>query len=353
MTTLHDQRAIPFAILRELSPGAAGRWQQAHPGWAVAPWGPLWLGLPAEAQDQAVRESADRRATGILDGIVLNDLQVAERWRVRGHELAADDHRQLAIEELGAHGPRGLSDLRWHGAAAVLHRAQGVALLARDPVGVGWLGYAASEELQIFASDPRLEGEPVPPGLALRVDAKGWAAQPFRSAAENLPYFREIPDELREGGLAALREGLQRRLQATVAAVRRGVGELDWSCAGGVGGWCAGAAETVQVATATGLCSPLGWESLAPLDWPEPGPRPRSVAMPAVDPPEPVVSAEVVDRRARIWRGTQLVDRDLRQARARALDQGRWLVLPHLDPAVLAWLGAIDRVRRIELLGAT
>ncbi|MBI5608637.1 MAG: hypothetical protein HY902_07130 [Deltaproteobacteria bacterium] len=353
MVAFHASSAIPFAILRELAPGAAARWQAAHPGWTIAAWGPLWLGLPAETADHAVRQSGDGRATGVVDGVVWNDLQVRERWRVRGQQLQSDDHRQLAIEELAAHGPRGLGELRWHGAAAVLHRAQGAALLARDPLGIGWLGYAATAELQVFSSDPRLDGQAVPPGVALRVEAKGWLAQPIRSAAENLPYFREIPDELRGDDGRVLGEGLRVRLQAAVAAARRGVGELVQTPAdAGLRRW-AGAAEGAKAGSTTGLWSPQGWPSLAAREWPEPEPWPRPGAWPAVEPPEPVISADAVDRNARIWRATALVDRDLRQARAQALDQGRFLVLPHLDPAVLAWLGAIGRVRRIEILGAT
>ncbi len=349
MTTEPQQRPTPFVIARQIQPGGVQSWQLQHPEWMVAAWGPLWLGLPIARAEQGLRRSTDGRAEGVFDGILLNDEQVQQRWQARGHELTLGDHRQLAIEELGAHGPRGLSDLRWHGAVAMLHRAQGVALLARDPLGVGWLGYQHDAQLELFTSDPRLACEAVPGGLAVRLDAKGWAAQAVRTAAEHAPYFRDLPSDLLSADLETQQRELVARLRGAVRACQRGCGgltttgpyrhEISTSLLGaGDGG--------------SGVATALGLDSLSPAQWPEPTAGPRSGLWPKMDPPEPLGSADAVDRRARAWRATTLADVELRQARAQALDRDQWLLAPHLDPAVLAWLGALDRQRRAAVLSA-
>ena len=89
------------------------------------------------------------------------------------------------------------------------------------------------------------------------------------------------------------------------------------------------------------------WGGLAEVaEWPRAG----AVAdLPTREVPEPTEGQPPDEVQRRLWRATWLPEHDLADARARAEGAGRVLVAPHLDVAVLAWLGALAPALRARL----
>lgn len=81
------------------------------------------------------------------------------------------------------------------------------------------------------------------------------------------------------------------------------------------------------------------------MDEPEPGPTPEGPSPWQAEQFEPTERCEPLDRVERLWRAHQL-PRLLAADRLWAAQHQRVLVAPHLDPAVLAWLGAFTRRER-------
>lgn len=322
-------------------------------------WGPVALavwGSPIATRDG--------RAVGVLRGVVLNDQAVAASLRARGLDLPVTDHPGLAIEQVGLGGPPGLAALRWHGSLAVVHQGQRQALVARDPQGVGGLVWLQAGPLQVLATDveaagglqvqggPQVQGglqvrgRLVPPGVVAAVGERGVQWQLARPAPENEAFLREIPPELRQMDEAAVTRGLIARVQAAVQACHRGLGGLQVEEPVTPGErWLLGQLRLPEGEAAGGRWSLVGVDSLlgeapGPATAREPGPWPEP------PPSEPVARVSESDQITRTWRATSLADQGLEAARRRARAQGQTLVAPHLDPAVLAWLGVVAAERR-------
>lgn len=344
-----------FAIVHARDADAAARWAAAHEPERVvavgclriASWGP-W------------RQSQDGRAEGTLDGAIFSDLALVERWLGRGLALNSSDHPRLAIEEVGAYGPRGLESMRWQGSVCVAHRGQQAVLVARDVMGVGGLYlYSDREDLWLMTSDPSLapQAQQVPPGVALRIEggqiAPRLTAHALRPLPEHQPWYRDIPDGLARATASQVRAGAATRLRAAVAACRRAFGGLQVQ-PDDVGALAWMADEVADLLDDRGaIWAVHGAASLVGADlraYPEPSRR--RGPWPEPSPAEPVARACDQDRAARSWRATDLADGWLQQARAQALRQGRPVVAPHLDPALLAWLGAVPIALRRQALAS-
>ncbi len=286
----------------------------------------------------------DGKAIGVLDGVIFNDLALAGPLIARGAPIV--DHTDLALHTVGWSGLPGLAAMRWHGTLAIVHQAQRSAIVARDWQGVGGLYWAQHAGGHVFANasqavlnlglTPRL----VPPGMAAICLPSGvqWQVLPSSPAAR--AWFRELPEELATPTPQAWREGLAARLREALAACQRELPNLQQeSPSDRVGTWLAAQLPLVAPGAPDALWSLadadalLGLAVAAPLaheagPWPEP------------EPPEPlrVDEREALARRVR---ATWLADVALESARQRALLLNLPVVAPHLDPAVLAWLGAM------------
>lgn len=303
----------------------------------LAVWGPLY-------------GTADGKAVGTLAGVVFNHVQMRRKIADRGLDAQNCDHPALAVHHVGSFGPRGLGDLRWQGSVALLHRAQGQALVARDLLGVGWLGWRRLDDgSDLLTNDPRMIGDDfaldpqqhaVPPGLAVAVDAQGTRGVRVDYAAENQAFLREIPDVLRQASAVESAAEAQHRLSAAVLACVDAHGGLSTLpelvpkfardqmdlCGDGPAQWTLAGLGDVPPDDAEILPSREG-------PWTDPGPA------------EPIDRVAPDELRRRLWRHRALPDGAMRRAQAEALATGRCLVAPHLDPAVLAWVEAV-RVTR-------
>lgn len=350
----------PVAVERWLSAcGAAEAWQADSIGLAVWP-----SPHASDASLQAAVWAPDGRAVGAFAGVLLSDEAVQQRVALRGLALPAADHRQLAVFDAALHGPAAVAAWRWQGSLACLNPGQRQAILVRDPQGVGWLGWQRQGELQLWSNrvEHAQHWPAVPPGVALQVVGGKVSAQPLRLQGAALPFLRELPAALamsadasaaadRQAQLAA---GLRERLTAAAGACVRGAGALATRHAPqGLAGlwpgecapllapreaWLPGAAAWTLRGAAELLGAPV-------MDEPEPGPTPEGPSPWQAEPFEPTERCEPLDRVERLWRAHQL-PRLLAADRLWAAQQQRVLVAPHLDPAVLAWLGAFTRQER-------
>ena len=301
--------------------------------------GPLVLASAHELQ-----QTMDGKAIGILDGVIFNDLALAGPLTARGAPIV--DHTSLALHTVGWSGLAGLATMRWHGTLAIVHQAQRSAIVARDWQGVGGLYWAQSAGAHVFANTsqallnrgltPRL----VPPGMAAICLPSGvqWQVLPSSPAAR--AWFRELPEDLATPTPQDWQLGLAARLREALAACQRALPNLQQETPGDrVGTWLAAQLPLVAPVAADALWSLegadawLGLASAAPVEhpigpWPEP------------EPPEPL-RVDAREALARWVRATWLADVALESARQRAALVDLPIVAPHLDPAVLAWLGAM------------
>ena len=301
------------------------------------------------ATSEPLQQTIDGKAIGVFDGVIFNHSEAAEPLIGRGAPIA--DDAGLALHALGWFGLPGLASLRWHGALAVLHQAQGTAIVARDWQGVGGLYWAPWQRGQAFANTPErlhaLGGTPrlVPPGMLAICAPSGVTWQAAPSNPETRAWFRELPDELAAPTPAIWQQGLQQRLEAAVAACRRTYpGLAQEPPEDRAGAWLRdqvqlpASAHPDAIWALAGADAWLGLAAEAPLEL-LPGPWPM---------PEPAEPLRVDDRHARERRvrATWLADIALEAARVRANAADLPIVAPHLDPAVLAWLGVMPDALR-------
>ncbi len=294
-------------------------------------------------------QTIDGKAIGVLDGVIFNYAAAALPLLGRGAPIT--DDASLAVHAVGWSGQPGLGALRWHGTLAVLHQAQRAAIVARDWQGVGGLYWAQAADAHVFGNDrgalatlglaPRL----VPPGMTATCAPGGVQWQPMATQAEARAWFRELPDELLAPSDAIWRAGLHDRLVAALDACLRAHPRLQRGQAGDrAGAWLqqelplAPSPVADALWTLDGADAWLGLAAVAPLPV-VPGPWPLP------EPPEPLRVAEP-EAQARRVRATWLADVALEQARAAAAARDVPLLAPHLDPAVLAWLGAMPPALR-------
>ncbi len=295
----------------------------------------------------AAAEVANGRAVGVFDGVLFNAAALRERLAARGLSVADLDHAHLALEWLAAFGPTAVGDLRWHGSLALVHRAQNAVLLARDLVGVGWLGRADGPAGMVWSSDPRIAGEQqraAPPGWVGIWSASGVVQPKVAYAPNNALYFREIPDEARAATAPTALDRAGELLLAAVAAHREALGGLDAAAIEGLG------LPSIALSDAGGAV----WSGAGLAAWRHPTAQlcERAADLRADGPHEPTATADPADNAERLWRWQTMPDGPLRAARIATLDAGRALAAPHLDPALLAWLGALHRSVRPAWLGA-
>lgn len=314
--------------------------------WPQPPTGSIELRGARLLHWRPATEVAQGRAVGVFDGVLLNSEELRRRLTVRGVAAGPLDSAQLALEWLAAFGPNAVGDLRWHGALALLHRAQGAVLLARDLVGVGWLGQARVGTSSVWTSDPRPLAQAqraAPPGWVGIASAAGLQQPKVGYAAENALYLREIPDAARHATAQSGLAHANHLLSNAIAAHAETLGGLDASALVGV---ALDAPEPVP--TGPALWSPVGVRG-----WCDPGAQvcERAADLRDDGPHEPVTVADAADAAERRWRWRTLPDGPMRAARVAALNAGRVLCAPHLDPAIVAWLGALPRSVRPAWLG--
>jgi hypothetical protein len=303
--------------------------------------GPVLLAGTAPLQ-----QTVDGKAIGVLDGVVFNHVEAAEPLLGRGAPIGDDE--ALALHAVGWSGLAGLAALRWHGTVAVLHQAQGTAIVARDWQGVGGLYWGPWQGGHVFANTPgplhALGVVPrlVPPGTLAICAPSGVTWQATPANPETRAWFRELPDALTAPTAGIWQEGLLQRLLAAVATCERNYSHLQQEPPSDrAGEWLRDHCRLPAVArpdaiwTLAGADAWLGVSAHAPLVL-QPGPWPV---------PEPAEPVRLDDRQAlaRRVRATWLADVALEGARARADALNLPIVAPHLDPAVLAWLGAMPQ----------
>lgn len=299
--------------------------------------------------------SPDGRVLGSFAGVLLSDHQVVERLAQRGLAVSAANHAELAVVDAALHGPAALNHWRWQGSLACLHLGQRTALVARDPLGIGWLGRGSEGELQILSNRLVLSSRwpAVPPGMVLQVGAVGIQARPIDLQGEARFFLRERPEA---SGPAALGQGLRERLSAALQACLRGCGRVDLLVSSGLDRRGFGQIIGTLLNQSEGLTqgggtsnSPAAWtlqgaaQLLGEVEAPAPLPTGLEVGLAA--PFEPVERCDPADRPERWWRARAL-DEALHGDRVEAAARGLTLVAPHLDAAVLAWLGAMPRSQR-------
>ena len=290
------------------------------------------------------RETVDHKAAGAFAGVVFNDLVVQPPLVGRGAVVA--DHVDLALHAAGWGGPQGLASLRWQGTLAVMHVAQRMALVARDLLGVGGLYWATHDGGHLLTNHPPqtaalgVAWRLVPPGTAAMVGPAGVAWQPLPCAPDNRAWYRDLPEDVVHAQPEDWLPGLQTRLDAAVAATQRAGWRLQVPVGHDeVGRWLAGLVARPAAADPNALWSLAGADA-----WLGHDPRPPEPVVPGPWPvPEPPELVRVAPELARVrWvRAGWLPDVALEAARLVARAHGLTLVAPHLDPAVVAWLGAM------------
>lgn len=308
-----------------------------------------------------VLPSPDGRVLGAFAGVLLSDRQVVGRLAQRGLAVSAAEHAELAVADAALHGPAALNHWRWQGSLACLHLGRRAALVARDPLGIGWLGRGSEQRVEILSNHLPLSSQwpAVPPGMVLQVGAAGIAARPLDLQGEARFFLREKP-EFTE--LAPFGEGLRERLKVALQACLRGCGRVDLLEASGREGR---AFERLigEMLNKTDDLTQGGVTSSSPAAWTlqgaaqllgeveAPAPMPTAPDAKLAEPFEPVLRCDPADRPERWWRARAL-DAALHGDRAAAAARGQTLVAPHLDAAVLAWLGAMPRSQRPLLAGS-
>lgn len=311
-------------------------------GLGIAVWG---MALP----------SPDGRVLGSFAGVLLSDHQAVERLAQRGLAIGAANHAELAVVDAALHGPAALNHWRWQGSLACVHLGQRMALVARDPLGIGWLGRGSEGSLQILSNRLVLSSRwpAVPPGVVLQVGANGIQARPIDLQGEARFFLREKPEQTEPASLGV---GFRERLTAALQACLRGCGRVDL-----LGSAECNSPAFVQIfgellnqsadLTQGGVTSnsPAAWtlQGAAQLlgEVEAPAPTPTGLEVGLAEPFEPVERCDPADRPERWWRARAL-DAALHGDRLAAAARGQTLVAPHLDAAVLAWLGAMPRSQR-------
>lgn len=348
----------PAAVERWLGGcGAQDVWQAENLGLAC------WQAPPlASAAASAAVWAPDGRAVGAFSGVVLSDSPVQERLSLRGLRVSTSDHAQLAVLDLALHGPAAVAAWRWQGSIACLNPGQRQALLVRDPLGVGWIGWARQAELQVWSN--RGEGTAgwiaVPPGVVLQLAGGKVTAQAMRLQGTAQPFLRDrsaVPGldgpSVPQDRQALLGEGLGERLRLAVQACVRATGGLSIvpESQGRASVWQRQCSELLTVEQAQPAGAAVwsvqgGAELLGSLvaDQGVAGVGVLVAPWPA-EVFEPIERCDPLDRAERLWRA-QVLPQLLGSDRQWAAQRGRVLVAPHLDPAVIAWLGAFARADR-------
>lgn len=314
-------------------------------------------------------------AAGGLLGVLFNDRDIHARQSLRGHKLDLAAHDALCAAQVGAFGPRGLSELRFQGVLGVLHRGQRTLLMARDALGVAplwWVGLgdgdAVGSDRAQLAALAGLEGVTAPPvalpaGLAAMMGERAMTCQALSPAPDTAPFARQAPT-LAEGGgdPHAAGAGLWRLVQQAQAAWSRrlaGAGETAPQPGRGRGPVEAPTERDAAHVGAAGSLSRLGaddlWET---LPWPDPWRnmdmgaridglqglwrlRAQAVGHPRLQPPEPVARLQP-ERAARRWlRHVVTLPDVVGPAWEAAAGAGCPVVFAHFDPAVVAAVGAL------------
>ena len=354
--------------------GAPNAWQAERIGLAVWP-----DSAAAAAGPRAAVWAPDGRAVGAFAGVLFSDTEVQERLALRGLAVQVRDHAQLAVLDMALHGPQAVAAWRWQGSLACLNPGQRQALLLRDPLGVGWVGWSQHEELQLWSNriDLSAHWSAVPPGVVLQLARGTVTAHPLRLLGAAQPFLRdrsavmagvqEVRDQQQR--LALLGDGLRQRLESVVRACVRGTGGLAalprlpeatdrWAqeCSGlhaadqdlpaGAAVWSAlGSAELLGAPPEVRERAATGSATNAPTTSAPTTSASASASPWAAEIFEPIERCDPLDRAERLWRARELPAL-LGPDRHWAVQHGRVLVAPHLDPAVLAWLGAFERADR-------
>lgn len=340
-----------FAVLRGAAPSVR-TWLDRHQPAAVIAVRGVTL-----AHGGRAHECTDGRSVGCFDGVLLNAEEIRASLVVRGHPAHHWTHAALAIETVAAHGPNGVGLLRWHGALAVLHRAQAAVLVARDLVGVGWLGWTELDDgAELVCSDPRCDGPTVtavPPGALVVVDGSATTQPKFTIQAQNQAFLRQIPDQVRSMDAQRAAFHVAELLRHSLVVHGQAYGDIDTSAVVGHQWLSQQVAQGLPVAHSpappTAVWTPIGLHG-------DTGPPDAKICKRQPNlrddgPWEPLVGTSPADLRERLWRHQIMPDGVLRQARVQALQTGTALCAPHLDPALLALLGALEPSIRPLLLG--
>jgi hypothetical protein len=291
-------------------------------------------------------------------GIVFDDEAHRQRLAARGVRIEGG-HQALAAALVAGEGPAALGAMRWQGAAAALHKGERKCMVARDPRGVGGLWCARSGDDVVVATDraaclrllPDAEARSVPSGVVVSVDAATVQFDAIRVSDQALPFYRHLPPGVPVADAETALAGLRERLCAAFAAAARA--DEPWTVpapATAVARWLAGLAGIAEHDGGQLSCTWRGCEAtIGALADPPPHWQPPPSACRSQPPPEPLGGIDEQERHQRGLRATWLPDGVLDAARCEAAARGLAVCAPHLDPAVLAWLGALPAPVRAEL----
>lgn len=300
--------------------------------------------------------SGDGKNVAVLSGFVANDLQMAQILAARGSTSPVSAHVGLAADAVAWLGPQGLGQLRWQGTLAVLHRGLGQIMVARDLFGVGGAYVLHASQTAQFGGSAghgvdlvvtrrrRLPAElaqvakPLPPGLMLLVGDRGLQTARLRPDPSQSAVLADPDEAAGASGLAAARAWLADHTLALRAAAHRGLGAsaVATSVVGPPHWWPDPPADVCWLgADSLGTANSLAVDSAAGPDW----------YRPPGDPPEPTGHGVADPLRAqRLYRCQVLPEAAL--AEAREANPTPWLVVPALDPPLLATWNAWPAVLR-------
>jgi hypothetical protein len=340
--------ACDLLVLRGDPPAVA--WWLAHLGATDATHaGQVCLaGWRADQHEQRpiAAISGDGKNVAALSGFVANDLQMAQILAARGSTSPASAHVGLAADAVAWLGPQGLGQLRWQGTLAVLHRGLGQIMVARDLFGVGGAYVLTANQTACYGGPAghrvdlvvtrrrRLPAElaqvakPLPPGLMLLVGDRGLQTARLRPDPSQSAVLADPDEAAGASDLAAARAWLADHALALRAAAHRGLGaSADTpSTVRPPAWWPDPPADVCWLgADSLGNTHSLAAASAAGPDW----------YCPPGDPPEPTGHGVADPLRAqRLYRCQVLPEQAL--AQAREANPTPWLVVPALDPPLLA-----------------
>lgn len=348
-------------VLVAADDGAAG--ERAAEGLGVDPTTVVRAGRLALVATEGLVAAADGRAVCGFLGVVFDIVALADRLAGRGLAFGgggeSGEVRRVVAEWCGHGGPEALGSARWQGAIACLHPGQRLAFVARDAVGAGSLWGARLGAAWAFATAPELVKATLPgsapfalpPGLVVRLGQADVAARPIAFGPEHAAFYRQLPVPWPPSSVAEVRVGLALRLAAALHTTRLCLGPVNADApTTAAERWLAGLCPVKPDPAARALWVRTGAETLLGA-LAEPGATWATAPGPfdRLEPPEPLAGVDPAERRQRELRATWLADGVLGAAHAMARAQGWLACTPHLDPAVLAYLGALPADLRARL----
>ena len=307
--------------------------------------------------------TVDGRCIGWRTGALFNLPERRQQLAARGVPESTITGDVACVESIGQRGLQGLASLRLHGLVLVIHRAEGMAMLATDPIGVAELWRGEVDDCQVWTSTApqRLHGwSGVGPSSVVMLQ-RGRAQTSQVTFIEG-PFVRHRPERWLRADAQERDALLEEALTSAVCAWVEDCGPIQASTHPALRG--VGGAET-------GTSWPdIGLDSLAerapwPAEWAELSPEEMAQAAArwcaerwgaSWQPPEPVTRVPATREGQRWLRYGRWSVEALHPALRRAQATGQRVGLPHLNPELFALLGAlpeqaVHELSRFQALG--